>query len=554
MSARKEVARALVAVLGLLWPGGVAAQPADLIIANASIHGDGGTAIRALAVRDGTIAALGPDAEVLALRGPATRLIDAQGRTLIPGLIDSHIHAIRAGLSFTVEASFIGTRTIGEAMARISTAAARAPGGGWIIVAGGWTPQQFAENRLPTRAEVEAAAPGRPVYVQLFYRAALLTHAGVAAMGLARDGLPDGATEQTDAGNRPTGWIGGTARAITAIYERLPRIGLDQQIEGTRAFFAELNRLGVTGISDPGGHNLAPDQYEALFRLWRAGGLTLRVAYTICAPTPGRELAEYRAYTRFLPTGTGDDWLRFNGIGERVTWGLYNNDAPDAKAIAAFEDVALWAARQRHTLTVHWNNDRSAHYLLDILDRVNAKVPLAPLRWSIAHLHDAAPATLARLRALGLGWLSQDSFHFAAADFLGRMDPDRRKASPPLVSALRAGVPVGAGTDAHRVMDYNPFVALQWMLDGRTVDGRTTRDRAEIPSRAEALRMWTEGSAWFVFADRRRGRLAPGMAADFALLSKDYWTVPVAEIGSIESLLTVVGGRVVHAGGPFAAR
>ncbi|MFM2129351.1 MAG: hypothetical protein RL477_897, partial [Pseudomonadota bacterium] len=269
------------------------------------------------------------------------------------------------------------------------------------------------------------------------------------------------------------------------------------------------------------------------------------------APTPGRELEEYKAYTRFLPSGTGDDWLRFNGIGERVTWGLYNNDAPQAAEIAAFESVALWAARQGHTLTMHWNRDASVHHLLSIFERVNARVRLAPLRWSVAHLHDATPATLARMKALGLGWLSQDALHFATADYLAKMPQGRRQASPPLVSALRLGLPVGAGTDAHRVMSYNPFVALQWMLDGRTVDGRPTREAQEIPDRARALQMWTKGSAWFAFDEDRRGTLAPGRLADFAVLSQDYWSVPVGEIGKIAAQLTVVGGRIVFAARPF---
>lgn len=548
MPIRKTIVAA-IALLASVWA--LPVRAADLIVVNAKIIRDGLPAASALAVADGRFVGVGAERDIMALRHPATRVIDAEGRTIIPGLVDSHIHAIRAGLSFASEASFIGARSIKEAMDRLAAQARAIRPDGWIVVAGGWTPQQFTENRVPSLAEVRAAAPGRPVYLQLFYRAALLTPEAVALLGLERKGLPAGALAQTDGEGNATGWISGSAKAIARLYESLPKGDTKARMASTRAFFAALNALGVTGVIDPGGHNIGPDDYEAVFGLWRRRELSLRVAYSICAPSAGKELAEYQAYTRFLPSGWGDDWLRFNGIGERVTWGLYNNNAPSPGQIRQFEDIALWAARAGHTLTVHWNKDVSAGVLLDIFSRVNARVPIAPLRWSVAHLHDTRPETLERMKHLGLGWLTQNSLYFAREDYLAALPSGRRGSAPPLVSALRLGLPTGAGTDGHRVMDYNPFVALQWMLDGKTVDGRPTRGVEETPGRIEALRLWTKGGAWFTFDEKRRGGIVPGMLADFAVLSKDYWSLPVAEIGTIESLLTVVGGRSVHAAGPF---
>ncbi|MGE0652999.1 MAG: amidohydrolase family protein, partial [Alphaproteobacteria bacterium] len=341
MPARRKVIWALLLALLFVTSGTAVAVPADLIITNARIYRDDGIFAETVAIRGNRILAVGSGTTVETVRGPATRVIDAGGRTIIPGLIDSHIHAVRAGLTFTTEASFVGTRTVAEAMRRISDAAARTPPGTWVIVAGGWTPQQFAENRKPTRAELAAAAPGRPVYLQLFYRGVLLTAKAIEALGLAREGLPQGASEEADVDGKPTGWIAGDSRAITALYERLPRNDVTRRMEGTKAFFSELNRYGVTGVVDPGGHNVVPEDYEALFRLWRNGALTVRVSYSICAPTPGRELEEYRAFTRFLPTGTGDDWLRFIGIGERVTWAMNNNHAPNDTQVRAYVNVAL---------------------------------------------------------------------------------------------------------------------------------------------------------------------------------------------------------------------
>lgn len=533
--------------------GGPLAAAADLIVRNGRIiTQDGGNRIvEAIAVRDGRIVQAGDDASIARLARSATRIIDAGGRTVIPGLIDSHIHAIRAGLTPGHDVSFSGARTIADAMNRIKVAAAGASAEDWIVVAGGWTEHQFAEGRLPSSEEIIAAANGRPVFIQLFYRAAFISPAGMKALGLRDATLPGDARSNRDGKGVPTGWISGDAAAITALYAKLPRATLAHRMRGTQRFFSTLNSVGVTGVIDPGGHNLEPQDYNALFALWRQKKLSVRVAYSICAPTPGRELEEYKKYLQFLPSGFGDGYLRFNGIGERVTWDFYNKDNPTPEATRRFEEIARWAADNRVTMTVHWNRAQSSHHLFAALERVAARTAYADLRWSVAHLHDATPQTLSRLQSLGLGWLTQNAIFFAAPAFLAD-HAKRLSAAPPLGSALASGLKTGGGTDASRVMSYNPFAALQWMVDGRTVYGLPTRAGKERIDRAQALRLWTSGSAWFSFAEHERGALAPGMLADFAILSKDYLTVPVAEIGQIRSLLTVVGGRIVHAAAPFS--
>lgn len=547
MSVRKALG-ALVCALAL--SGSPArAQTADVVVVNAKIVtlDPPAPVARALAIAGDRIAHVTAGDVPQALVGPRTRVIDAGGRTIIPGLIDSHIHAIRAGLTFASEASFEGARTISQAMARLRDAAARAGPDEWIVVPGGWTPQQFAEGRRPTRAEIDAAAPGRRVYIQLFYRAAFLSDAARSALGIGADAPPPGVSAERDEAGAPNGWFTGGVDAITALWERLPKPGLDAAKAGTRAFFSQLNAYGVTGVIDPGGHNLAPSEYEALFALAREGGLTLRVNYFVSAHRRGGELDDFRSYVAQRPPGTGDGFLRFLGIGERVTFGMYNNDAPDAADVAAFEEVARWALSAGAPLTVHWNSARTVHHLLDALARAGSAEDRARLRWSVAHLHDAGPETMLALQRLGLGWLMQNAIYFAAPSFIRNMPAARRAAAPPIGSALRAGLRVGAGTDATRVMSYNPFVALQWMLDGRTVDGQETRAEGERPSREDALRLWTQGGAWFAFAENERGRIAPGMLADLAILDADYMSVPVERIGAIRSVLTIVGGRAVHA-------
>jgi hypothetical protein len=230
---------------------------------------------------------------------------------------------------------------------------------------------------------------------------------------------------------------------------------------------------------------------------------------------------------------------------------MYNNGQPDAAAREKFLEVARWAARQRMALTIHCNDDSSAQPVLELFEQVNRETPLAPLRWSIAHLDNASAQTLARMKALGVAWTMQDAMYLSG-DRLAAQAGDAARRMPPIMTALRLGVQVGAGTDAHRVASYNPFVALQWMLDGRTVGGRTTRGPEETPTREQALRMYTLQSAWFSFDEGKRGSLEPGKLADFAILDRDFFAVPLEQIGRTVSLLTVVGGRPVYAASPFS--
>ncbi len=545
----------LLAVLAIFGAGAAWAQSADTILVNGKVLTvDNQFSVReAVAVRDGRIAAVGKNADVRKLAGPNSRVIDLQGRTVIPGLIDSHMHAIRAATTFSTEVNWIGARSLTEAMRRVHEASETMKPGSWLIVAGGWNEQQFQEKRRPTQAELVAAAPNNPVYIQLGYGWAVLTPAGLKALNISSDAdLPQGSKLDRDASGQPTGGITGGQNAIVSLFDRLPKPTFDEQVEGTRKFFRELNRLGLTGVGDPGGNNVTPDTYQALFKIWREHGLTLRIAYSVCGFTPGSEFEEYKNITQLLPMGFGDDMLRFNGIGERITWAMNNNEKPTEAEKQKYYEIVKWAAENRMSLTMHWMNDRSVDQLLTIFERVNRETPIADLRWSIAHLNDASPETLRRMKALGMGWTVQDEMYFAGENFVRQRGAEAARRVPPVETAKELGVTVGAGTDAHRVASYNPFTALQWFLDGKTVGGKALRGPEETPSRAEALRLYTMGSAWFSRDENRRGSLEVGKLADLAVLSKDYMTAPVDQVGGIESLLTMVGGRVVYAAGPFA--
>jgi hypothetical protein len=544
----------LVVIVAFLMTWSAWGQVADTVLINGKVLtvDPQFSTQEAIAIHQGRVLAVGKSADIRKLASSGSRVIDLQGRTVIPGLIDSHLHGIRAALSFSTEVNWIGASSLDDAMGRIREAARTMKPGAWLIVAGGWNVQQFKEKRLPTQAELIAAAPNNPVYVQLGYGWALMTPAGYKALNIAGESdLPPGGRFEKGPDGKPTGAVTGGQNAIIALFDRLPQPSSDQQIEGTKKFFRELNRLGMTGFVDPGGNNLAPADYTALFKVWRDGQMAVRVAFALNGQTSGKEFEEYQNMTRLLPMGFGDEMLKFNGIGERITWDMNNNDKPTPAQKDRYYEIIKWAAERGMTLTMHWNRDASVDELLTLFEKLNKEVPITGLRWSIAHLNDASEKTMQRMKALGMGWTVQDAMYFGGEQFVQQNGAEAARRVPPVNSAKRIGVNVGAGTDAHRVASYNPFTALQWFLDGKTVGGVAIRGPEETPSRADALRFYTIGSAWFSRDEKTRGSLETGKYADLAVLSKDYMTAPVAQVGGIESVLTMVGGKIVYASGPF---
>jgi predicted amidohydrolase YtcJ len=294
-----------------------------------------------------------------------------------------------------------------------------------------------------------------------------------------------------------------------------------------------------------------PASYQAVFKLWREKQLTVRVAYHLCAPTPGSELADLRSLTQLLPPGFGDDMLHFNGPGEILIWADWTDGdiTPDGKA--KLYDLLRWAAGKGYTIQLHWNPERTVHDLLDVIEAVNDEYPIRNLRWAVLHLYGASEESLKRMKALGLIWGVQDGLYFGGERLQHEVGADAARELPRIATAFKLGLTVAAGTDAHRVSSYNPFVALQWYLDGTTIGGVQTRGDAEAPSRRQALEMYTRNSAFAANDDDKRGTLEPGKFADLAVLSADYLTAPVKEIGKIKSVLTMVGGEVVYASQPF---
>jgi len=490
-------------LVGALACTPVVAQPADIILTQGKIiSADAQDKIyQAMAVRDGKIIALGKSKEMQAWKGSQTQVINLKGKVVIPGLIDSHMHAIRAALSYSTEVHWFGLNSIEAALDKLKQAAVRAKPGEWLIVAGGWTEEQFKEGRRPTQEELSLAAPNNPVYVQWMYEWVMLTPAAYKTLNIQSEAdLPGGGKFQLDANGKPTGAIIG---GIVPLFDKLPKPNFEDKVNGTQKFFSELNRAGVTGVIDPGGFNMSPTEYAPLFQVWRNKQLTVRVNYSYFAQKPNKEFEEFKELTQLLPMRFGDDMLRFNGIGERVTFSMYNNDKATPADQEKFYQVARWAAQNGYTLTQHWQENASAATLLDVFERVNQEFPIAKLRWSIAHLNNGTEATFKRMKALGVGWAIQDAMYLDGDKALHRHGDKQLERMPPINTALKLGIPIGAGTDAHRVADYNPFIALRWMLDGKSASGRKLRGDDEIPSRMQALKMYTSGSAWLAHDEQK---------------------------------------------------
>jgi predicted amidohydrolase YtcJ len=555
MNAMLRFAKACVVCAGLLASGAATAQTADTVLFNGKIltvDKDFSTQ-QALAIGNGRVLATGTSAAMKKLAGSKAKLIDLGGRTVIPGLTDGHIHGIRAALTFDTEVNWIGVPTLKEALEKVRQAAQAQKPGSWIVVAGGWTEEQFEEKRRPTVAEVTAAAPDNPVYIQHLYDWLLLTPKALAALNIRddADAAPGGKLER-DGSTNPTGIVSGNGNALGKIFDKLPKPTLNEQVDGSRKFFREMNSLGITGIVDGGGVSMYPASYQAVFKLWRERQLTVRVAYHLCAPTPGSELVDLRNLTQLLPPGFGDDMLHFNGPGEILIWADWTDGdiTPDGKA--KLYDLLRWAAGRGFSIQLHWNPERTVHDLLDVIEAVNDEYPVRNLRWAILHLYGASEDSLKRMQALGLIWGVQDGLYFGGERLQREVGADAALQLPRIATAFKLGLRVAAGTDAHRVSSYNPFVALQWYLDGTTIGGVQTRGDAEAPSRRQALEMYTRNTAFAANEDDKRGSLEAGKFADLAVLSADYLTAPVKEIGKIKSVLTMVGGKAVYASQPFS--
>ncbi|MFO1150386.1 MAG: amidohydrolase [Alsobacter sp.] len=519
---------------------------------------------QAVAVTDGLFTAVGADREIMALAGPATRIVDLKGRRVLPGLIDNHLHIIRGGLNFNLELRWDGVRSLADAMDMLKRQVAITPPPQWVRVVGGFTEHQFAEKRLPTLEEINAVAPDTPVFILHLYDRALLNGAALRAVGYTRDTPePPGGQILRDAAGNPTGLLLAKPNAgiLYATLARGPKLPFDYQVNSTRHFMRELNRLGVTGAIDAGGgFQNYPDDYAVIQKLADEGQLTIRLAYNLFTQKPKAEKDDFLNWTRTSSYKQGNDYFRHNGAGEMLVFSAadfedFRQPRPDmpAEMEADLEGVVRILAENRWPWRMHATYDETISRALGVFETVNRDTPLAGLNWFFDHAETISERNIDRVAALGGGIAVQHRMAFQGEYFVERYGLEAAEETPPVRRMLDSGVHVSAGTDATRVASYNPWVSLSWLVTGRTLGGLSLYPLRNCLDRETALRMWTENVTWFSNEEGRKGRIEVGQFADLILPSADFLSCPEDQIPFLTSDLTMVGGKVVWAAGDFAS-
>ncbi len=538
---------------------------ASLIITNGKFHtvDRQNPTAQAVAIRDGKFLAVGSEGEVMQHAGPETQVIDLHGHTAIPGLNDSHLHIIRGGLNFNMELRWDGVPSLADALDMLRKQVARTPAPQWVRVVGGWNEFQFAERRMPTLDEINQAAPDTPVFILHLYDSALLNAAALRAVGYTKDTPnPPGGEIQRDKRGNPTGMLIARPNAglLYATLAKGPKLAPEDQHNSTRHFMRELNRLGVTSAIDAGGgFQNYPEDYQVIAELHEKKQLTIRIAYNLFTQRPKQELEDFELWTDMLKPGQGTDFYRHNGAGEMLVFSAadfedFLEPRPDLPPGTEdeLERVVRHLVEHRWPFRLHATYDESISRMLDVFEKVNRDIPFNGLHWLFDHAETITERNIERVKALGGGIAVQHRMAFQGEYFADRYGIEATKHTPPVAKMLAAELPVGLGTDATRVASYNPWTALYWLVSGRTVGGMAMYDDSARLDRETALMLWTQGSAWFSTEQGKKGQIKVGQLADMAVLSQDYFSVPEEQIKGIESVMTVVDGKVVYAAGSFS--
>jgi len=550
-------------------------ESADLIVTNAkvAVMDDNRTTTEAIAVKDGKILKTGTTEEIQKLKGDSTKTIDAKGRTIIPGLNDSHLHLTRGGRFYNAELRWDGVKTLKRALEMLKEQAERTPEGEWVRVIGGWSPYQFEENRFPTPEEINEATGDVPAFVLYLYSRGWLNKAGLKAMDIDENTeAPEGSKFEKGPDGKLTGVL--LAEPNPGIlYARiggLPALNEAEMINGSKQFYRELNRFGITsGIDAGGGGHKFPKDYTGTKALADKGEMPIRLSYYLFPQNKGKEYAEFQEWMANNEVGKNgamhlDHGYELEGGGEFLAWsvGDFENflapqpmleDRPtwreDLKKILKLHSDKGWPFR------IHATYGETIAHIMDVIEEVDEETngKLTSNRWLIDHAETIEDAELERIKALNGGIAIQSRMAYAGEYFVERYGAEEAKTAPPVKKIMDMGIPIGAGTDGTRVASYNPWPALYWLVTGKTVGGLQLAEPSNQLTREEALHLYTKGSAWMSKEEDVKGTLEEGMYADFAILSDDYFSVPEEQIKSLEAVLTVVDGKIVYGNEDYKA-
>jgi len=562
----------LVIIIAALRIGTLGAQSvesfvgADMIVFNATITTQSLAIPRAsaVAVKRGRIYAVGTDAEILGLKGNNTRLIDARGRRLIPGLMDAHVHVLNEK-NYNYEVKWEGVPTLKYALQMLSEQAKRTPQGQWVKVIGGWSPYQFSERRHPTIEELKKAVPDRPFIVQYAYNEAFLNESAMKALGVGTSRFPTfpGTVFEKDSQGRYTGIVRANTFTFVTLESMVPLPSYEEQVNGLIYIINNLNRFGVTSVIDAGAAQGYADGHAPLQELIRQNRLNVRFRFIDLqfGGSSGTFVdAEINAITQRSPVSPGENLIpsvahghEYEGTGEMLRLALHDHENFDLPAIVIDRDSMLQYIREDVTKLVkrripfrmHISYNENITPFLDALEQVNAQTPLDGLRWSIEHAETITPENIERVKRLGGGIALDDKMALHGDAFIKTYSREKALRTPALRRLVESGIPLAMTSDGFRAGPINPWIGISWTVSGKSVSGSEVLAKDNRLTREEALKLWTIGAAWFGGRENDTGKIEPGYLADFTLLTADYFTVPEDQIKDISSVLTVVDGRVV---------
>ncbi len=546
------------------------AQKATVLLVNAKVVtlNDSQPNATAIAIQNDKILATGEEKALRKYVDKKTKVVDLHGKTVIPGLYDSHLHVIRAGRFYNTELRWDGVKTLSRALQMLREQAARTPKGQWVRVVGGWTGWQFDVQRNPSLEEINEATGSVPTFVLNLYGEAYLNKAGLKALGIDENTPnPPGGLVQKDRFGQPTGLLVAEPNAfiLYSTLAKLPELTEAEKQNSTRLFMSELNALGVTSVMDAGGgFQNFPDDYKITDQLAAQKQLTVRLPYYLFAQKAGTELQDYQKWIATTEIGENheDGQIEYHvqGGGENLVasgadFENFLKPRPELlpKMDAELKAVISTLVKNRWPFRLHATYNESISRFLNVIEAVNEETPLNGLEWFFDHAETVSDENLARIKALDGGISIQDRMAFQAESFISRYGKTAAEAAPPVKKMLAMGLKVGGGTDGTRVASYNPWVSLYWLVTGKSVGGLEFVPEKNRLDRLTALKIYTTGSASLLNQEKSIGKIAAGYKADLAVLSEDYLAVPAEKIKGIHAELTMLNGQFVYGSGVFSS-
>jgi predicted amidohydrolase YtcJ len=533
-----------------------AQQPgADLIFSNGKIItvDERFTIAQALAIKGDRVVAVGSNQEIARLASPSTRKIDLRGKSVIPGLIDNHMHLLRAGQTWELEVRFDGVESRKQAMEMLENRAKAIGPGKWVYNIGGWTTDQFVDDKKPfTREELDRIAPNNPVAIQESYYATFLNSRALQELGITDKGpdpadLPKGAVLRDSTG-RPTGMIKGDMPAVRPIAAKMPRVSDDRIEASSLALIQDMNRNGLTAFGVPG----CDPSLSRMYRTWAdKGRLNVRVfcidGFGAGTPEQTEKILPQIAQMKLFQ---GDDYLDQIFYGESVYGPLHDpmfllKSDPKPDQLLQWRRIATEIAKAGLPLHVHASLENTIDAFLDQIQEINKEYPIKNLRWVLAHDTQLNAPELERMKRLGL-YAAIHPWATINGGIFHEIYGDRAYDMPALGTIQNSGIMWGFGTDGSAANQFRPFTTLWFAVTGKMVGG--TKVIRQTISREDALIAHTRNNAFFLFQENNLGSIQPGKLADLLVLDRDYLTVPADQIKDIKPTMTVVGGRIVYDG------